>query len=104
MSSRGKKKKSNTCSISECEKSGDIVFCPNRFTGYDMLNIQVALAMVIKDSQSQIDYFFKGKDSIMHEGEVIYKKDFQQQQADIKKLKVKVDGLIEMADVFYEEE
>jgi hypothetical protein len=64
-------KKEAGCSIKECESWPDIVFCPNRFTGYEMLDIQVALEFILKDSDL-VANLFKGRKSLIVSGETVY--------------------------------
>lgn len=97
----GRKKKSEyQCSTEECESSGDIVFCPNRFTGFDMLDIQSALKLqegLMRDIKNNFD-----GDSMNVNGEEIDEDFIDKKLADYKKLINKVDRLVALADAFYE--
>jgi hypothetical protein len=90
-------------SIEKCEKIEDIVFCPNRFTGFEMFDIGVALDMMLDNFDLMKNEFTKAKkNTLIIQGEVIQKKDLTDKIKSIKELKKKVNKLIEMADAFHE--
>ena len=82
------------CSISECEKGSSVVYCPNRFTFNEMLNVKMALHMapgMIEDFMESVEDY----KSLNKEGKAMYDNG-EKLIKEMTKLEKKVDGLLDL--------
>lgn len=82
------------CNVKDCEDSAGIFFCPNRFSGDEMVNIKIALQMTHETMLAMREQFQQAAIQLPAE---LTLKDIDGEIADIEKLQKKVGNLIAQA-------
>ena len=87
----------NCCSIEDCERHSDKVYCPNRFNFDEMSTLKVALQLAPGFLDSFVDYVNANNyDELPSSGKIMFDK-ASELTAKMEKLEEKIDNLIGMA-------